>query len=327
MIITATPFRIGFVGGGSDLEAFYRQHGGAVLSVTINKYMYISTHGFFHPDQIRVKYALTETVDEVDSIKHPIIREVLKLLGIPSGLEISSNADAPSGSGLGSSSSFTVGLFHNLYTRLGTRVTKELLAEQACRMEIDILKEPIGKQDQYAAAFGGMNVLTFNRDGTVGVTPVQLPGAVESLMQDSLCMYYYGSQRMASSVLTEQKANMQQGSTTDELVRMADLVGDAKQALLDGNMQRFGRILHENWTLKRKLASKVSAPRIDEVYALALRNGAIGGKLLGAGGGGFFLFVCEKGAQPKLDESLRPLRRFPFRLESQGSRVIYAGNE
>ena len=327
MIITKTPFRISFVGGGSDLEAFYSQHQGAVISTSINKFMYISSHKFFEEDQLRVKYSQTETVASIDSINHPIIREVCKLLNLTKGVEISSNADVPAGTGLGSSSAFTVGLFHNLYTHLNRHIPKPLLAEAACNLEINILNEPIGKQDQYASCFGGLNIITFNPDGTVGVEPIHLSKDIYKRLQENLIMLYYGSQRSASSILAEQKMNSSQSQKISTLKSMVKLVFESRDALFEGNLNRFSEILHENWILKKELASRISDDKIDTIYNTALKNGAKGGKLLGAGGGGFFLFYCEKEKQPELMKALPELRPFPFKFENEGSRIIYIGDE
>ena len=298
MIITRTPFRISFVGGGSDLESFYAQFPGAVLSTSINKYMYISSHKYFESDKIRVKYSQTETVTHADELQHPILRSALKQFNIERGIEISSIADVPSGTGMGSSSSFTVGLLHNLYTWNGQFASKEILADNACDIEINQLHEPIGKQDQYAAAYGGLNIIRFNTNGTVRVEPIHLKKHTYETLEDNLIMFYYGNQRSASSILAEQKQNTSQADKQKSLIQMVQLVDDLKDCLYADNLNQFGRILHENWLLKKELASQISNKEIDDIYEIALRNGALGGKLLGAGGGGFLLFYCEKEKQP-----------------------------
>ncbi len=323
MIITKTPFRISFVGGGSDLEAFYSQHPGAVLSTSINKYMYISSHKYFEENQIRVKYSQTETVEKVHDLKHPILRVVLEKFGL-NGIEISSIADIPGGTGMGSSSSFTVGLLHNLYTSIGKKVIKGELAEEACLIEIELLKEPIGKQDQYAAAYGGMNVIRFDKDGTTAVDPLDLSTAAKEELEGNLLMFYLGTQRKASDILAEQKKNTADTDKTETLKKMVALVYDLQSALEDGHMNDMGKILHENWILKQQLASAITNPEINECYETALNNGATGGKLLGAGGGGFMLFYCPKDNQSKLINSLSKLKRFDFAFENKGSTVIYA---
>lgn len=327
MIITKTPFRISFVGGGSDLEAFYRHARGAVLSTTINKFMYISSHTFFDSDKIRVKYSQTETVTNVDELKHPIVKEVLRKFKIKGALEISSNADVPAGAGLGSSSSFTVSLLHNLYAVFGKFVSKEQLAEESCYIEIDRLKEPIGKQDHYAAAFGGLNVIKFNPNGTVNVEPIHLKRETYEALQRNLLIFYMGQQRKTSSILAEQNTNLKSQAKIETLKKMVELVWKLRDALYDGELDKFGRILHKNWLLKKQLATKISNPRIDAIYEKALENGATGGKLLGAGAGGFFLFYCDEKDQSKLRKALSSLREMHFRFETEGSKLIHVGDE
>lgn len=324
MIITRTPFRISFVGGGSDLKAFYQEHQGAVLSTTINKYMYISSHDFFNPETIRVKYSKTEEVQKVEDLSHPIFKEVLKSLDIK-GVEISSIADVPSGTGMGSSSAFTVGLLHNLYTLKRQFVTKEQLALEACQTEIDKLKEPIGKQDQYAAAYGGFNIIRFNGDETVDVEPVFLPKDIHIELQSNLLMFYTGSQRSASKILATQTENTKKADKKAILKEMVSLVNPLRDELYKGNVDAMGQLLHKNWLLKKQLANKISNPIIDSAYDLAMKNGALGGKLLGAGGGGFLLFYCPKKKQKGLIEALNHLREFEFKFEREGSKIIYIG--
>jgi len=327
MIITRTPFRISFVGGGSDMETFYRKSPGAVLSTSINKFMYISSHKFFFPGQVRVKYSVTETVNHIDELKHPLLRESMRKTGVTSGIEISSIADLPSGAGMGSSSSFTVGLLHCLYAIKRHYVTREQLAREACEIEIDILGEPIGKQDQYAAAFGGLNIIHFKPDGHVQVEPLYIRNEIYRTLQDNLVMFYVGNQRKASDILAEQKKNASLDEKSDILKKMVMLVYDMRDCLFKGNLGDFGRIMHENWTLKQKLASQISNPEISEIYDNGLRNGAIGGKLLGAGGGGFMLFYCEKERQAQLAEHLKPFEKFDFAFEREGSKLIYFADE
>jgi D-glycero-alpha-D-manno-heptose-7-phosphate kinase len=327
MIITKTPFRVSFVGGGSDLQAFYKHTQGAVLSTTINKFMYISSHTFLDSDKIRVKYSQTETVSNVDELKHPVVKEVLRKFKIKGALEISSNADVPAGAGLGSSSSFTVGLLHNLYTVFGKFVSKHQLAEEACQIEIDRLNEPIGKQDQYAAAFGGLNVIKFNSNTIVNVEPIHLKGAIYEALHHNLLMFYIGHQRKTSLILSEQKRNLNFQTKIETLKRMVELVWKLRDVLYDGQLDKFGRILHKNWLLKKQLATKISNPKIDAIYEKALESGATGGKLLGAGAGGFFLFYCDQKNQSKLRKALSSLREMQFRFENEGSKLIYVGDE
>jgi D-glycero-alpha-D-manno-heptose-7-phosphate kinase len=327
LIITRTPFRVSFIGGGSDMPDFYSRHPGAVISTTINKYMYISSHRYFEPDQIRVKYSKTETVKTLDELQHPILRTVLNQFGIAGGLEVSSIADVPSGTGLGSSSSFTVGLIHNLCVNRNKSVTKDFLAQEACRVEIDLLREPIGKQDQYAAAFGGWNVFEFKPNGDVSVEPLHQHKDTFNQIEKNLLMFYTGDQRSASAILAEQKKNLGAEAKFQTLKQMVALVADAKQAILRNQLHDFGRILHENWLLKKELASGISNDTINQAYDAALRAGAIGGKLLGAGGGGFLLFYVPEYAQSAVIESLKPLRKFDIRFEYEGSKLIHYSDE
>jgi D-glycero-alpha-D-manno-heptose-7-phosphate kinase len=327
MIITRTPFRISFVGGGSDIETFYGRSPGAVLSTSINKYMYISSHRFFFPGQIRVKYSETETVNHLEELKHPLLRESMRKTGVTGGIEISSIADIPSGTGMGSSSSFTVGLLHCLYAIKRQYVTQEQLAREACQIEIDILHEPIGKQDQYAAAFGGLNIIHFNPDGQVLIEPLYIQNEIYQALQNNLVMFYTGNQRKASDILAEQKKNASQDEKFGILKSMVSLVFDLRDCLFSGELGYFGPILHENWILKQKLASNISNNGINEMYEAGLKAGATGGKLLGAGGGGFMLFYCEPARQQRLVEAMRPLERFDFAFEREGSKLIYFADE
>ena len=327
MIISRTPFRISFVGGGSDMETFYSRHQGAVLSTSINKYMYISSHRYFYKDQIQVKYSQTETVSDIDDIKHPLLRESLRKADIRGGIEISSIADLPSGTGMGSSSSFTVGLLHNLYAINRKYVTHEQLAAEACEIEIDIVKEPIGKQDQYAAAYGGLNIIYFNKNGTVKVEPLYIDNEVYSNLDKNLLMFYIGNQRKASDILSEQKKNASQDDKFQILKQMVGLVFELKDCLYNGELSNFGKLLHENWILKQKLASRISTSEVERIYEAGISNGATGGKLLGAGGGGFMLFYCEQDKQSKLIEALKPLKPYDFSFERDGSKIIYFADE
>lgn len=327
MIITRTPFRISFVGGGSDLKSFYSRHKGAVLSTSINKYMYISSHKFFEPDKIRVKYSLTETVSSASEIKHPILKTVLSKFDIHGGLEVSSIADVPGGTGMGSSSSFTVGLLHNLHVVQRRFVSKEDLAKEACHVEIDMLKEPIGKQDQYAAAVGGLNIIEFHTNGEVTVERLHIEEEVYSNLQNNLVMFYTGDQRSASAILSEQNKKTTEEDTFQALKEMVGLVYELKDALYKNRLSDFGKLLHENWMLKKRLASGISNKVIDEAYDVAMKSGALGGKLLGAGGGGFLLFYCPSEAQQKLIQALGRLRRFDFKFEQEGTKLIHFSDE
>ena len=327
MIITRTPFRISFVGGGSDLAAFYERSRGAVLSTSIDKYMYISSHRFFEPGKIRTKYSKTETVDSVDDLEHPILKTILRQFQIKGGMEISSIADVPAGTGMGSSSSFTVGALHNISAATQNYVTKEDLAHMACDVEINQLGEPIGKQDQYAAAYGGLNVIEFEQNGKVNVRPVHMDSNHKKALESNLMMFYIGNQRSASNILAEQKKNTAAEDKFKALQHMVELVYDLEATLIKGALDDFGHIMHENWILKQKLASGISNPLITELYDTAMNNGAMGGKLLGAGGGGFMLFYCPQDKQEKLTTALSKVRPFDFNFDTSGSQVIFHSNE
>jgi len=324
MIGTRTPFRISFAGGGSDLRSFYSKHPGCVLSTTINKYMYIFVHPFFD-EKIQVKYSKTELVENINEIQHPIVREALKKFQIK-GIDINSIADIPAGTGLGSSCSFTVGLLHALYAYVSIYASKEKLAGEACELEIDFLKEPIGKQDQYAAAYGGINFITFHPNESVNVEPVILPANKFKELEENLLMFYVGGNRSARDVLKDMESNI---TNTHEkfnnLLKMTELAQQLRKSLLSGNIKDIGYFLHENWILKKSLSHKISEDKIDYYYNRAIENGALGGKLLGAGGCGFLLFYCEKESHEKLRIGLSDLRELQFMLDNFGTKVIYVG--
>ncbi|MBI2646938.1 GHMP kinase [Candidatus Woesearchaeota archaeon] len=309
------------------MEEFYKESQGAVLSTTINQFMYISTHNFFDEDKIRIRYSKLETVVDIKKIKHPIVKEVLKKFKINGALEISSNADIPANTGLGSSSSFTVGLLHNLYTKFGKHVTKEQLAGEACDIEINRLKEPIGKQDQYAASFGGLNVIKFNPSGNVNVEPIHLTKDTYQTLQKNLLMFYTGLQRKTSSILKEQKKNIHSKGKLNVLKKMVQLVWNLRDALYQSDLDEFGNLLHQNWQLKKQLTSKISNQLINKIYDKGLKNGAIGGKLLGAGGGGFMLFYCNERNHERLRRAMKNLRGLKFKFDNEGSKLLYIGDE
>jgi len=321
MIGTRTPFRMSFIGGGSDLKEFYTRYPGCVISTTINKYMYLFVHPYFD-NRIQIKYSKTELVEHIDEIKHPIVRETMKKFNLR-GIDINSIADIPAGTGLGSSSAYTVGLLHALYIYKNQKVSPELLARKACEIEIDILKEPIGKQDQYAAAYGGLNFIRFSSDGGVKVEPVIMEQKAYKQLQDNLLLFYTGITRSASKVLNDQKYNIvNEQEKFDSMVCMAELVLKAKKNLCGSNLEDFGKILDENWQLKKSLSNKISNKNIDDLYSLAIKNGALGGKLLGAGGGGFLLLYCEPKNQKNLRMALKNLKEIKFMFDSYGSKKI-----
>ena len=322
MILGKAPFRISFAGGASDLSAFYEKHYGAVVSTSIDKYMYIMLHPYFH-DKIRIKYSKLEDVSRVEDIKHSLVRECLKRLEVRTGIEIASIADVPARTGLGSSSAFAVCLLHILHTYKGRFASKARLAEEASEIEIDILNEPIGKQDQYASSFGGLNFIRFNPDGTVQVEPLALaPGKLVAL-EKNLLLFYVGGERGASSVLSGIQQKIGKGDPFAGTKAMVGLAEDLRIALMKGEISALGDILGEGWRLKKSLSPSVSTPEIDDYYERALRAGAAGGKLLGAGGGGFLLFYCLPKHQDRVRRTLG-LRELRFRFENAGSTIIYA---
>lgn len=325
MIITRTPFRISFAGGGSDISSFYEKHSGCVVSTAINKYMYISVHPNFDKNETVLKYSKRETVSDISQIEHQYFRQVLTNLNV-SGVEIVSTADIPSGTGLGSSSSFTVGLLHSLYCFKGKFVSKERLASEACEVEIDQLGNPIGKQDQYAAAYGGLNYIEFQKDGSVFVEPIVMKTESLRLLESNLMMFYTGQLHSASSILKEQKNNITSGEKEANQLKMCEYARELRDELQNNNIDVFGEILHKNWLLKKSLANGISNPEIDIIYEKALNAGACGGKLLGAGGGGFLLFYVPPAQQDSVKKAVA-LPQLPMQFDRQGSSVIYVGDK
>ena len=324
MIITRTPLRISFAGGGSDLPAFYEQEQGAVVSTAIDKYIYITVNPKFD-HKIRASYSVTEIVDTVGDLKHELIREALHLLSVKEGIEITSISDIPSqGTGLGSSSSYTVGLLNALYAYRGHMAGAERLADEACHIEIERCRKPIGKQDQYIAAYGGLQFIRFNPDGSVFTDPVICSPNTRKRLQTRLLLLYTGLTRSADDILTEQTHETR--SNEDKRASLRRMVGLANQlceALGQDDIDAFGEILHAGWLEKRKLATNISNPHIDDWYERARAAGAIGGKLLGAGGGGFLLLYADPAHHPDICRTLPELRPIPFHFCPQGSKVIY----
>jgi D-glycero-alpha-D-manno-heptose-7-phosphate kinase len=322
MIGTRTPFRISFAGGGSDLKEFYSRHAGCVLSTTIDKYMYIFVHPYFD-ERIQVKYSRTELVGEAGEIKHPIVREALRKFGIR-GIDVNAIGDIPAGTGLGSSGSFTVGLLNALHAYTGRTPDRETLAREACAIEIDILVEPIGKQDQYAAAYGGLNLITFHPDDNVCVKPVVMSREKHRELENNLLFFYTGGARPAREILSAQKKNtLADEKTFMNIQTMTGLAQNLKTCLEAGALQDVGAILDEGWRLKKELSPKISHDKIDYYYQQAYKNGAAGGKLLGAGGRGFLMFYCEPSRQAELRQALKDLREFKFKFDNSGTKVIY----
>lgn len=278
-------------------------------------------HPYFH-DKIRIKYSKTEDVQEIEEIRHPLVRECLRIVGIHKGIEIASIADVPAGTGLGSSSSFTVCLLHALYTFKGKFVTKEELAKEACSIEIDVLHKPIGKQDQYASSCGNLNSIQFNADGSVYIDPVIIDAEIKNRLEKNLIMFYVGNERDANQILTAQKANMDNKEKLDLIKEQVKLAKSMKQTLQKGNLEDVGTLLHEGWTHKKKLVHNITNPILEDIYNKALDAGALGGKLLGAGGGGFFLFFCEPEHQDNVKKMLK-LKELDFKFDNEGSKIIF----
>jgi D-glycero-alpha-D-manno-heptose-7-phosphate kinase len=316
--------RFSLGGGGTDLPSYSSQHGGFLVAAAIDKYIYVSANRRFY-DSIRLAYSKTETVNSVDQIDHRIFREALRLSGITQGIELTSVADVPPNSGLGSSSTFTVALLNALHTYQHEFVSSQQLAEEACRIEIDILKQPIGKQDQYIAAYGGVTAFTFNTDGSVGVERVLIRPEVLDELQSNLLIFYSGVEREASSVLSQQGQNIRANNdqAVERMHRIKALGYETKRILERGNIDAYGELLHEHWTNKKKLASNMSDPAIDEHYEAARAAGAIGGKLMGAGGGGFFMFYTAPADRRRVYATLtaRGLRPLRFQFDSSGARI------
>lgn len=326
MIISRTPMRISFMGGGSDLAVYYRHRIGSVVSTAINRYIYITVNKKFD-DLIRVSYSKTELVESVDKIEHNIIREALKVVGIERGVDVVYMGDIPLGSagiGLGSSSSLTVGVLNALYAYKGQHVSAEYLAQKACEIEIDILKHPIGKQDQYAAAYGGFNYIQFNKDESVFVDPIICKRETRENLQSKLLLFYTGITRISSSILEEQKGNINDNRKfLDEMVKASEIM---RELIIKNDFHAMGELLHNGWELKKKLANSISNGVIDEYYEKARKAGAVGGKILGAGGGGFLLLYCEEKFQNKVRDALSGFKESPFRFEPQGSKIIYVSD-
>lgn len=328
MIITRTPFRVSFAGGGSDLARFYRREPGAVVSVTIDKYMYVMLHENFVRNQLLLKYAKTEVAEIADAIAHPIFRQVLSDYRL-TGVEIALSADVPAGTGLGSSSALSVGLHQNIGIFVGAFRTKEQLAQLACETEIVKLGKPIGKQDQYAAAYGGLNYIEFNPDESVTVEKLLVNSLQRRRLEQSLVLIYTGiSSHVAEKLLVHVTRALDDEA---QFRRMSSLVGLARHLRNEvaGGCDPavIGEILHEGWRLKRGFAAGISTGAIDDIYSAAMRHGALGGKLLGAGGAGFLLLVCNPADREKLLRGLGQFRQLPFRFETQGSAVVYVSDD
>jgi len=324
MIISRSPLRITFGGGGTDLRSYYEQHGGFLIAGAIDKYVYLTLHRVFPPGYI-IKYSQMERTEHIDEIKHPIIRESLRLLGFGREyLEITSMADIPAGTGLGSSSSFTTALLKGLHTYRRNLIHPQELAEQACKVEIDILKEPIGKQDQYISAYGGITCFEFEKDGSVKAYPLNISKETLYDLEDNLLLFFTGYSRSASSILKEQddKSKGADSSMVDNLHFVKKLGFASKDALEKGDLSRFADLMNEHWEYKKKRSRSMSNGQINEWYEHALKNGALGGKLIGAGGGGFLMFYAKDTARLRHALVGTGLEEVRFRFDFEGTKVI-----
>lgn len=324
MIISRTPFRMSFVGGGTDLEAFYRHEEGKVLSASIDKYVYVTLKRQMNivENKYRVSWSKVEFKDSIDEIEHPIVREAFRMMEIDFPVEVTTFADVPANTGLGSSSAFAVGLLHALFALRGKMVTKNDLARLAAEIEIGILGRNIGAQDHYASAYGNMNVLTFHQDGTVSIEPVFYDPRTKRHIEECLMLFYTGLRRDASEVLKQQREVT--ARKLDVLRGMKGLVDPLREVLASpGQERRFGELLHEGWMLKKSITDEISSPSIEDYYDRARAAGAVGGKLLGAGGGGFLLFYVEPEDQESVAGALADLCRLRFTLDGAGTRITY----
>ena len=325
MIVTRTPFRVPLGGGGTDLPSFYSRYGGFIVSAAINRYVYIMVNRRFE-DSLRVSYSQTEIVDGAGQVEHPIVREALKFVGIDRNLEIVSIADLPANTGLGSSCSFTVGLLNALHTLKREHASLDELAEEACHIEIDRLGEPIGKQDQYLAAFGGITCLEIDREGGVRTSPLAVPEGVVQELENNTMVFYTGIQRSASEVLRGQSEAVEEGDSkvTQALQVIKEIGRQIKGALERGELDQFGWLLDQHWQVKKTLSGKVSSDQIDRWYETGKAHGALGGKVMGAGGGGFFMFYCPNGSKGRLREAMvaEGLKELRLGIDFEGSKVL-----
>ncbi|MBI1272492.1 MAG: galactokinase [Alphaproteobacteria bacterium] len=326
MIIARAPLRITFGGGGTDLPSYYNDHEGFLISAAIDKYVYITIHETFVPDFI-LKYSEIERVDKADNVRHPLVREALKLLDIEiGGLEIASMADIHAGTGLGSSGSFTVALLRALHAHKHQTVTPEKLAEEACHIEIDLLKEPVGKQDQYIAAFGGISCMKFNKGGKVDVSPLNIDRDTRHNLEDNLILFFTGYSRSAGAVLKDQDQKTRQSDRAmiENLHQVKQLGLRSKAALELGDLRAFAALMHEQWEQKKQRSGGMSNPDIDKWYNMARENGALGGKLIGAGGGGFLLFYTEDKVRLRYAMMEAGLREVRWRFDFEGCKIVHS---
>ncbi|NKQ37071.1 MAG: GHMP kinase [Chloroflexi bacterium] len=321
MVIIQTPLRISLFGGGTDFPAYYLEHGGCVLNTAVDKYIFVTIKKRFD-DKLRIGYSQTEMVDSVDEIQHELIREALRHTGITHGVEITTMADIPTkGSGLGSSSTVTVGALHAMYAYKRELILTERLAQEACVIEREILQKPSGVQDQYIAAYGGFRFMEFTTDGEIIVRPVSLSPRTLRRLNDNLLIFFTGITRQNGRILEEQETNINDRLAT--LEQMKQIAYTACDELQRENVDAVGDLLHESWQLKKQLASQISNPQIDEMYETALQAGATGGKVSGAGGGGFLLLYVPRGQQEKVRDALKEYQELPITLGQDGSKVIF----
>jgi len=320
LIIVQTPLRVSFFGGGTDFPSYYLKEGGCVLSTAIDKYIFVTIKKRFD-NKIRVGYTKTEIVDSVDDIQHELIREAFRFSGISEGVEITTMGDIPAGSGLGSSSTVTIGTLHSMNVYKNHMATAEDLAQQACIIEREILGKPIGVQDQYIAAYGGLRFIEFKTDGRIICKEINISPDLKRRVNQNLMIFFTGMTRTSESILTEQEKNISDRLTI--LGKMKEIATSAYRELCEGNIDALGHLLNESWQLKKQLASQISNGKIDEWYETALRAGAIGGKIAGAGGGGFLLLYCPFEKQYAVRSALSHLRELPFRFEQDGTKVIF----
>ena len=325
MILSRAPMRITLGGGGTDLPSYYSKYGGFLIAGAIDKYCNITAHKRFY-ESIRLSYSETEIVKDITDIKHRIFRTALEMVGIKHGIELHSAADVPSGCGLGSSSSFTVALLHALHVYTKDYPTQKKLAEEACHIELDLMGEPIGKQDQYMAAFGGLTCLTFENDGAVIVEPLKISADDVDELEDKLLMFFTGKERSASEILCEQdtKSKDDDQSIIHNLNQIKDIGLQTRKYLESGNLDMLGELMNVHWDLKKKRSGKISDPHIDECYEIARKNGALGGKLIGAGGGGFLLFYCEYGCKKRIIQQMEAagLCWEKFHFDFDGTKIL-----
>lgn len=320
MIIVQSPLRVSFFGGGTDFPSYFLENGGCVLSTAIDKYVYVTIKERFD-DLIRIGYTKTEIVENVDQIQHELIREAFRITGMPAGVEITTMADIPAGTGLGSSSTVTVGVLHAMYAYQNKFVHPQQLAEQACQIEVDILNKPIGYQDQYIAALGNFRLIEFGQDARIQSRVIELDPIIKQRLNENLLLFYTGQKRAAASILTEQQENIQ--NKLPILGQLKEMAFSAVDELQRGDIDCIGKMLNESWILKKQLASGISNGSIDHFYTTAMNHGALGGKVTGAGGGGFLLIYCPYGKRETVRNALHELREIPLQLEECGSKVIF----